>query len=143
MSGDARWDFKWRDKEVIQLSQEQLSAIMSEFTLVAEGESKKELTKGHGVLTGTLRRSIHGASGKDDFAGENVEPSAASPERGNQKVTPVRDGNKLLTSLGSGLVYAMRMHQGWGTFAGYHFITNGVDKAKGKMNEIIARHQVK
>ena len=143
MSGDARWDFKWHDKEVIQLVGEQLSEIMSEFTLVAEGESKKELKKGHGVLTGTLRRSIHGASGNYNFAGDNVEPSAASPERGNQKVTPVREGNRFLTALGCGLVYAMRIHQGWGSFAGYHFITIGVDKAKAKMNEIVARHQVK
>jgi len=137
------FDLEWHGEEVIQVSEDQLGEIMSEFTLVAEGCSKKKLRKGHGVLTGTLRRSIHGASGDYTFAGDNVEPSESSPERGNQKITPVRVGNHFLTQLGSGLVYAMKMHQGWGKFAGYHFITEGVDEAKGQIDAIVARHQVK
>lgn len=143
MSGDPKWDFRWHDEEVIQLCEEQLGEILSEFTLVAEGKAKKKLTKGHGVLTGTLRRSIHAAGGDYVFSKDNVEPSKASPERGSQKVTPTKEGNKLFTALGSGLVYAMRIHQGWGSFAGYHYLTEGVDEAKGELDAIIERHKVK
>jgi hypothetical protein len=142
MSG-SHWEFKWKDKEVIDVSMTQLGEILSEFTLVSEGKAKKKLSKGHGVLTGTLRRSIHAASADYQFGKDNVEPSDGSPERGNQKVTAKKEGNKFFTSLGSGLVYAMRIHQGWGSFAGYHYITEGVEEAKGELDAIVGRHQVK
>ncbi len=140
---ESHWTFKWNDKEVIKVSEEQLGEILSEFTLVAEGESKKKLSKGHGVLTGTLRRSIHGASADYEFGNDDVKPEKGTPERGYKKVTPIREGHRFLTALGSGLQYAMRIHQGWGSFTGYHYLTEGVEAARKKINEIVARHQVK
>jgi hypothetical protein len=140
---DASWDFNWNLEEVIQLSEEQLEAIMAEFALVTEGESKKELEKGHGVKTGTLRRSIHAASGEYEFGGDDVEPSTSSPERGGKQVQPMHDGHRFVAAVGSGLSYAMRIHQGWGKFGGYHYITNGLEKAKAQRDAIIERHQVK
>lgn len=140
---DPRWEFNWNDEEVIKLSQEQLEAVLVEFGLVVEGESKKELEKGHGVLTGTLRRSIHAASGDFNFGTDDVEPSESSPERGNKEISAKRDGNRFVVAVGSGLKYAMRIHQGWGRFGGYHYITNGLEKAKGQRDAIIGRHQVK
>ena len=162
MSSDARWDFKWRDKEVIKLAEDRLGDIMAEFALVAEGEAKKELQKTggtprrdrrkgrskniispHGLVTGTLRRSVHVANIEYNFSGDDVVPSGSTPERGKQKINPTKIGNKLTLSLGSGLKYAMKVHQGWGRFAGYHYLTIGVEKAKAKKDAIIARHQVK
>jgi hypothetical protein len=140
---EAQWDFQWNLEEVIQLSEDQLEAIIAEFALVTEGESKKELSKGHGVKTGTLRRSIHAANLEYDFGSDDVEADASSPERGNQSVKPTRDGKRIIVALGSGLSYALKIHQGWGKFGGYHYITSGLEKAKAQRDAIIERHQVK
>lgn len=138
-----QFDITWHDKEVIKLCEENLAEIMAEFALTAEAEAKKELVKGHGVETGTLRRSIH-ADGVDyDFGGDNVEPSESSPERGGKEIKPTKVEHKVTAALGSGLSYAMRIHQGWGKFPGYHYLTIGVDKARAKLDAIIGRHQVK
>lgn len=138
------FDLNWRGDEVVKLTEEQAMAIMGEFGLTAEGESKKDLKKGRGVKSGTLRRSIHAESPQYNYAGDNVEPSSGSPERGGKLVKAVRDGShRFVVALGSGLVYAMKIHQGWGSFLGYHYITNGVDKTKAKLGAIIGRHQVK
>ena len=138
------FDLNWRGDEVVKLTEEQAMAIMGEVGLTAEGESKKELKKGHGVKTGTLRRSIHAESPKYNFAADNVEPSSGSPERGGKIVEAVKDGShRFIVALGSGLAYAMKIHQGWGSFLGYHYITIGVDKTKAKLGAIIGRDQVK
>lgn len=145
------FDLKWRGEEVVQLCEEQAKEIMAEFALIAEGESKKELSKGHGVETGTLRRSIHADDADYNFGGDNVAASGSSPERGGREIMPKKDGHRVIAALGSGLVYAMAIHQGWssgakglrGSFSGYHYLTNGVERAKGKLDAIIGRHQVK
>lgn len=141
----------WKGDLVAKMSEEQICAIMGEIALIGEGEAKKELQKGRGVLTGTLRRSIHAATPDYEFATDNVEAAPASPERGNKKVLARRVGNRLVVLLGSGLSYAMAIHQGWtagykgmkGSFAGYHYLVNGLEKAKGQTDAVIARHQVK
>ena len=137
------YDLNWKGDHVVQVTEDQLMEILPEFALVAEGESKKELKKGHGVETGTLRRSIHAAEEGYEFGGDNVEPSESSPERGNQSVKATKDGNRISCLLGSGMLYALKIHQGWGNFAGYHYFTNGIEKALEKLDAIIARHPVK
>ena len=132
----------WRGDEVLKTTQENAAKIISEFALTVEGEAKKELRKGHGVETGTLRRSIHTALPGYDWGGDDVEPSGGSPERGNNAVVP-ETSNQLTVEVGSGLVYAMAVHQGHHNFTGYHYLTNGLKKAQGKLPSIIARHQVK
>lgn len=155
------YDLKWLGDDVIKVSEEQLKTIMEEFALTAEGESKKELKKtggtakvryvggkktiinSHGVVTGTLRRSIHAARHGYNFSSDNVIPSESSPERGGKVVSAseVREGTYAV-DLGSGLVYAMSIHQGWGSFEGYHYLTKGVEKAREKIATIINRHKV-
>ena len=144
----------WKGDEVLKTTQENAAKIISEFALTVEGEAKKELKKsakengvwvkggGRGVRTGTLRRSIHTALPGYDWGGDDVEPSGGSPERGNNAVVP-ETGNQLTVEVGSGLVYAMAVHQGHHNFIGYHYLTNGLKKAQGKLASIIARHQVK
>jgi len=141
---------KWFGDKVLKATEDQLCEILGEFALVAEGESKKELHKGHGVKTGHLRRSIHAANADYSFSKDDTGPDGSSPELGGLKIKAKKVGDKFVVRLGSGLVYALAIHQGWnwqpggliGTFAGYHYLTNGVDKAKAKKNQIIARHQV-
>ena len=132
----------WRGDEVLKTTQENAAKIISEFALTVEGEAKKELRKGHGVETGTLRRSIHTALPGYDWGGDDVEPSAGAIERGGEAAMP-EAGNQLTVEVGSGLVYAMAVHQGHHNFTGYHYLTNGLKKAQGKLPSIIARHQVK
>ena len=128
---------------------EKAKAILAEAAMTVEAEAKKELDKGHGVKTGTLRRSIHVAKPDYNFGSDNVENG---PERGGVMVTPEKEGDTILKlAVGSGMVYAMAIHQGWnwqkdgliGVFAGYHYLTNGMEKMRGKLDTIIARHQVK
>ena len=132
----------WRGDEVLKTTQENAAKIISEFALTVEGEAKKELRKGHGVETGTLRRSIHTALPGYDWGGDDVEPSAGAIERGGEAAMP-EAGNQLTVEVGSGLIYAMAVHQGHHNFTGYHYLTNGLKKAQGKLPSIIARHQVK
>ena len=115
----ADFELNWKGDEVLRTTKENAAKIIAEFALTVEGESKKELRKGHGVLTGTLRRSIHTAL-----------PDASSSDQ-------------LTVEVGSGLDYAMAVHQGHHNFSGYHYLTIGLKKAKEKMQSIIARHQVK
>jgi hypothetical protein len=156
------YNLKWLGDDVLKVAEKQLCEILTEFAQIAEAEAKKELKKTggtprrdrrkgkkgkiidpHGVVTGTLRRSVHVASPDYNFSSDDVEPSNGTVERGGKKITPKKIGNRFTLSLGSGMSYAMLIHQGWGSFKGYHYLTNGVEKAKAKMNQIIARHQVK
>jgi hypothetical protein len=132
----------WKSDEVLRTTKENGAKILAEFALTVEGESKKELKKGHGVLTGTLRRSIHTALPGYNWGSDDVEPSAGTPERGGGEAIPEASG-QMTVEVGSGLVYAMAVHQGHHNFSGYHYLTNGLTKAKGKLAAIIARHQVK
>ena len=138
----ADFELDWRGDEVKNMTFENVAKVMSEFALTVEGESKKELRKGHGVLTGTLRRSIHTALPGYDWGGDDVKPDAGAPERGGGDAIP-EAGGMMTVEVGSGLVYAMAVHQGHDNFSGYHYLTNGLNKAKGKLQAILARHQVK
>jgi len=140
----ADFELNWKGDEVLRTTKENAAKIIAEFALTVEGESKKELRKGHGVLTGTLRRSIHTALPGYDWGGDDVEPSAGAPERGGGEALPdASSSDQLTVEVGSGLDYAMAVHQGHHNFSGYHYLTIGLKKAKEKMQSIIARHQVK
>ena len=132
----------WKGDEVLKTTKENGAKIISEFALTVEGESKKELRKRHGVLTGTLRRSIHTALPGYDWGGDDVEPSAGAIERGGEAAMP-EASDQITVEVGSGLKYALPLHQGHHNFTGYHYLTNGLKKAQGKLPSIIARHQVK
>jgi hypothetical protein len=136
------FELNWKGDDVLRTTKQNAAKIIAEFALMVEGESKKELRKGHGVETGTLRRSIHTALPGYDWGGDDVEPSAGAPERGGGEVVP-EAADQMTVEVGSGLVYAMAVHQGHHNFSGYHYLTNGLKKAKEKLSSIIARHQVK
>lgn len=131
----------WKGDELKRTIQENGAKIIAEFGLTVEAEAKKELRRGHGVLTGTLRRSIHTALVGYDWKSDDVEPSKGAPELGGTAVMPEAQ-NQLTVQVGSGLVYAMAVHQGHHNFTGYHYLTNGLNKAKGKLASIVARHKV-
>ena len=133
---------KWRGKQVLDSVKRNVAQALGEFGLRAEGHSKKELRKGHGVETGTLRRSIHTAQPGYDWAGDNVQAGFGSPERGGKATSAAISGDRVSLQLGSGLLYALAVHQGHHSFSGYHYLTNGLMKAKPEMPAVLKRHRL-
>jgi hypothetical protein len=133
------WKLTWNGDEIAELTRENVAKALSEFALTVEGESKRELRKGHGVLTGTLRRSIHTALPGYDWSGDDVENG---PERGGRRVA-LSETRVLRIEVGSGMVYAMAVHQGHHNFSGYHYLTNGLKRAQGKLPSIIEKYKAK
>lgn len=137
-----KWNWKG-DQVLEQVVREVLTPGLRDFGLDVEGESKDELWKGHGVITGTARRSIHTAEPGYNWASDNVVPTNGSPERGGSGAEPKRVQGKLSLQVGSGLEYAMPLHQGHHSFPGYHFLVNGLDKARPRLPQHIERHKLK
>jgi hypothetical protein len=129
----------WRGDQVVEAVKNNVSQALVVFGLTAEGYAKKELQKGHGVVTGTARRSIHLAEPGYNWRGDDVVPSKSSPNRGGQMVSI----SGLRLQIGSGLCYALALHQGHGGFPGYHFLTIGVRHAKPQMPQILLRYQLR
>jgi hypothetical protein len=72
-----------------------------------------------------------------------VEPAAGTPERGGDHAEPKVQDGKITLQIGSGLEYALPVHQGHHSFAGYHFITNPVEANRGKLPAFLAKHRIK
>ena len=125
----------WRGPQVAaEVMRDVVGPAMAEIGLRVEGEAKHELRKGHGVLTGTLRRSIHAAGANYAYSGDNVEPGAGTPERGGSQPPAAET-----VTVGSGMRYALWVHQGHGSFGGYHYLTNAVDKVRPLVPGILRR----
>ena len=127
-----KWKLNWKGQQLLELEDAQMHGLVSDIGLSVEGHAKSELYKGHGVITGTLRRSIHAAPPSHSF-GPN-DSSNASPEKIDGKWT---------IAVGSGLKYALPVHQGHHSFVGYHYLTNGVDKTRGKVPGFVAKRAFK
>lgn len=133
----------WRGTEVLRKVQTNVEDAYGEFGLHVERYAKKELSRGHGVLTGTLRRSIHTADASYDWGSDDVTASKSSPERGGQAVKGESVGATVTLLIGSGLKYALPVHQGHHSFAGYHYLTNGLAKAKPELDGILRKYRMK
>lgn len=141
---------KWRGKEITKAVQQNVAGAMGEFALRAEGHSKKELRKGHGVITGTLRRSIHTAQPGYDWGRDAASVTikgkrtkGSSFTLGGQLVDALIEADRITIQLGSGLGYALPVHQGHHSFDGYHFIENGVEKARPELPAVLKKHQLR
>lgn len=130
----------WRGKQVVGIMDEAAENALQEFGLKVESGAKRLLRPGHGVVTGTLRRSIHTADPDYVWQSDNVGPSGSSPERGGQSPKIKKKGSKLQIVNGSGLVYAMPVHQGHGSFEGYHFLLLPYEELKDDFPDIYAKH---
>ncbi|HRF46997.1 MAG TPA: hypothetical protein PLC98_05160 [Anaerolineales bacterium] len=150
----------WRGDELEDELVRRLSAGLAEVGLRIELEAKRELQPGHGVLTGTLRRSIHAADPDYNFAGDAPHFASAAaaraawkgskgikgntkpqiPEMGGSAPNPKREGRYLSIAIGSGLEYAMAVHQGHHSFGGYHYIHNAIEKVEPQVSAILQRH---
>jgi hypothetical protein len=117
-----------------------LSSGLAEFGLRCEAAAKTRLQPHHGVKTGTLRRSLHTATPGYNWAGDNAMPSAASPELGGETAEPSNKSGKLTLEIGSGMEYSLAVHQGHGSFTGYHFLTEAIAEQSPKLGGILKRH---
>jgi hypothetical protein len=137
----------WRGAEVTAAVVRNVAKALGEFGLRVEGNSKRELWKkypeSHGVDTGTLRRSIHVAQGGYDWSSDDVEPSSETPERGGRMFDAIVNGRKITIQVGSGMRYALAVHQGHHSFEGYHFLTIGLDKTKKELPEVLSKYRLK
>lgn len=120
MSSKVNTSLDWRGEQTFSQCVTALEGTMTELNLRAEAPAKGALAPGHGVVTGTFRRSIHGASPSYGFSSDHVAPSGGSPERGGQGGGAQRVGMKIISQFGSGLNYALFVENLYGTIvAGY------------------------
>lgn len=123
----------WRGVEVTDQVRDALKAALGEFGLIHETEAKRELGPGHGVLTGTLRRSVHGAYPTYAFSRDDVPPSNSSPERGGSGGTAAAFRTKVVIVVGSGMRYARKIEQMYG------YIQKGHERARPQLDDLLAR----
>jgi hypothetical protein len=134
---------QWNGDEIGKAVAQNVAKALGKFGLRVEYHAKKELKKGHGVITATLLRSIHCAQTGYNWSGDNVKPGTGSPDRGNQKFDAVVNGRKITIEVGSGMSYALPVHQGHQSFEGYHFLTIGLEKATPELPNILNEFRLK
>lgn len=125
---------KWMGNQV---RSDVIAAIIdgvTEFGLTHETEAKRELTPGHGLLTGTLRRSIHAAGPDYPFAGDDVKPKQGSPDRSGQGMDIKEKNGRVAVTVGSGMIYARKIEELYGYISGSH------RRVIGRLEGIIKKH---
>lgn len=135
--GGSGYQLNWLGQVVFQDAMRILSDAWGQVGLAVEGNAKKELYKGRGVITGTLRRSIHTAKPGYAWPGDNVEPANDTPERGGKSVKADANASEVRLEVGSGMVYAAYIEFGLGNFEGYRYLGNGLDKTKPRIPDIL------
>lgn len=125
---------KWRGDDVRREVERRMAQALGRFALVVEGEAKRQLYKGHGVITGTLRRSIHTAQPGYDWSQER---EGIMSEMGGKFVEGAVQGKRVTIQVGSGLRYALPVHQGHHSFGGYHYLSIGLERARGQLRRIL------
>ena len=124
----------WRGAETKAMVAKAVIGGLNEFHLEVEREAKAILQPGAGVVTGTLRRSIHAGAPSYGWESDDVPPSPTSTERGGTGGLPEKQGNMVVGTIGSGLVYAMPIHRL------YQYIERGYKKVQHKLPEKLQKH---
>lgn len=100
----------WNGRQVTQAISQALIAALTEIDQRIETQAKSELYQGHGKLTGTLQRGIHGAAAR-------------------------LDGTRVRGAVGvRGVKYALPIHRR------YKYITNGLETVRPQVLGIIKKH---
>jgi len=139
----------WRGDEVVEEALKRMEVAIGEFGLRAEGRAKPKLRPserigktwvvggGHGKRTAHLQRSIHTAKpgyswGSDDDG----------YELGGKLVRAMRKGLRVVLEFGSGLAYALKIHQDHYDPEVHHFLTDAVEETKADLPQILERHKL-
>lgn len=124
----------WKGAEVRSEVVAAIGSGLQEFGLRHETEAKRELYPDHGVVTGTLRRSIHSAGPFYDFSGDDVASAPSSPERGGQGAELEEADGRIAVVVGSGMRYALRIQHLYG------YITKSHERVFPDLPEILNKH---
>lgn len=133
----AKTDLEWYGDDVYKMVETALRNALTEFALKHETAAKGKVRAGRGVITGTYRRSIHAATPNYSFSRDNVKPSKRTPERGGRSQVVTIQGKKIVTQVGSGMIYAMVLEKRYGPIMG------GYKDVKGEFPSIIQKHAAK
>lgn len=124
----------WRGEKLENITIGVIMAGLTEFGSRVETSAKSQLKPGRGVVTGTYRRSIHYASPRYNFSADDTKPSTSSPELSGRGGGAELVGRKVQIKVGSGLKYAGRVEQLYGT------IRKGHDRVAPRLPEILRKH---
>ena len=124
----------WKGAEARDRVVRAVIAGLHEFHLEVEREAKAILQPGAGVITGTLRRSIHADSPSYNWEGDDEPPSKTSTNRGKSGGLPEEEGDIITGTIGSGLTYAMPIH------GLYQYITRAHGKESHKLLGKLEKH---
>lgn len=156
----------WRGDQVLDKTLTNVGRALTEFGLRVEASAKDQLYKGHGVITGTLRRSIHCAtpgfnwlaegrmmlgarnnrlrmkSVKKAMRGTSLGQQMSLPNIQSLHMTarPAMVGSVLTLQVGSGLRYALPVEVGFGSFRGYNYMAIGLRQNVGKLPGILRKY---
>jgi len=140
---EQRFQLTWQGDAIRALVTQGIIAGLNEFHLDVEREAKRNLQPGRGVITGTARRSIHAASPSYSWGGDDVSPTPGTPERGGTGGLPEAQEDMVIGTIGSGLVYARSLHDGHGSFQGYHYITLAYAREQPHLPDKLQKHTKK
>ena len=130
-----RFRLTWKGTATKAQAVRAVVAGLNEFHIGAEAPIKAVLYfPGHGVLTGTLRRSIHAAAPSYNFGSDDVLPTSSSPERGGTGGGPEVQGDMVVGTIGSGLSYAAQIHDM------FQYITRGYENHQHELLPAIEKH---
>jgi len=124
----------WKGEQVTADVKAMLADALTEFGLTHETAAKGQLSPGHGVVSGTLRRSIHAAYPTYAFGQDDVPPSGSSPERSGRGGSAGVFKTKVSIVVGSGMAYAARIEDL------YAYITQAHEQVIGNLPGIIEKH---
>jgi len=130
----SNFTLEWRGAETRKLVVAAVLDGLAEFGLRHETASKGELAPGRGVVTGTLRRSIHSSPPSYDFNSDHTKPSGGSPERGGSSPSLSEQGGRVMVVVGSGMQYARLIEDR------YSYVRKGHERVIGDLLNVLEKH---
>lgn len=107
---------------------------LTEFGLTHETAAKSKLQPGRGVVTSTLRRSIHAADPAYNFASDDVPATPGSPERSGSGGGAAHQGSTISIVVGSGMVYARAIEEL------YAYMMESFQEVAPRLADILGKH---
>jgi len=129
--------FQWYGEHVLRQTVDNVAEALGEIAFEAELGAKHHIQPGHGVDTGSLKRSIHCAPPGYNWRADHSYPNG--PERGGKivKAEPMPNG-KLWVRVGSGQRYSI-----WVYLKYYRFMEAGRLRARLMTGSILHRHRLR
>lgn len=142
----------WRGNTTLDEVKAVLSDAIVELTLRMEAAAKQNLRPsardargrwvkggGRGKRTGTLQRSIHAASPDYPWSSDDVDAESGGPERGGGGYKPQVTEDAVTGAVGSGLVYALALHQD-DSSEGKHYMVNAYEEVRKDTLRVVEKH---